>query len=263
MEMLNKNILLLLGLKKYTLTVVTSPASATCTLTYRGKTYNTKTLEIRKGETVSYSIHHSTYGTTTGTILMDSNKTLTCVGKQERKYYKYVNETWTTPNLTSATSYGTITPSGSQYTVFNGGTLVISWSTGKDDNSSYNVTWEFPYEVTFNSVSYKPMYAYNAYFAIKKFRLDVWQNNGWVNVYSKTDIPNDRASAITSSVTPISTSKIRIRLSAVYVSTCNSRVGDIYFGGQVKDKPQESTQYDYDYYVDTYNYYWSKTITSN
>lgn len=253
---------LLLEFKQRTLTVITDPASATCTLTYKGRSYSTKSLKVKEGDTVSYSVYHSTYGTTSGTIVMDTDKTLRCTGDNGREYYKYVNGTWSTPNLTSNTSYGTITaPKDTVYQVFNGGTLVIPFSSGKDDNSTYNIEWSFPYTVTFNSVKYTPSYVVNSYFAIKKFRLDVWQNGSYTNVYSKTDISNSQTAAITGSFTGISTTKIRLRLSAVYVATCNSRVRDIVFYGQVRNVPQRSTQYDYDYYVDTYNYTWKKSIT--
>ena len=72
--------LLMANAKYYTLTVSTNPASATCTLTYGGNSYSSKTATVKKGTIISYSVYHSTYGTTTGNITMDSDKTLTCEG---------------------------------------------------------------------------------------------------------------------------------------------------------------------------------------
>lgn len=88
---------------KVVLTVSTNPASATCTLTYNGVQYTTKSLEVDKGSSVSYSVYHSTYGTTTGTITMDSNKTLTCNGTYSTSS-QVLN--WTQPNLTSSGTWG-------------------------------------------------------------------------------------------------------------------------------------------------------------
>lgn len=65
---------------KCTLTVVTTPSNATCTLTCDGVSYSQKTLTVKMGSVISYSIYHSTYGSKTGMITMNSNKTLTCTG---------------------------------------------------------------------------------------------------------------------------------------------------------------------------------------
>lgn len=88
---------------KVVLTVSTNPASATCTLTYNGVQYTTKSLEIDKGSTVSYSVYHSTYGTTSGTVVMDSDKILTCNGT----YSTSSTETkWSQPTLSSNGTLG-------------------------------------------------------------------------------------------------------------------------------------------------------------
>ena len=65
---------------KCTLTVVTTPVDATCTLTSDGVQYVTKSLTVKKGSTIFYSIYHPTYGTTSGAVNMSSGKTLTCIG---------------------------------------------------------------------------------------------------------------------------------------------------------------------------------------
>ena len=86
-----------------TLTVVTTPATATCTLTYNSVQYSTKTLTVPKGSTISYSVYYSTYGTTTGSITMDKDKTLTCTGTSGTSY---TDVSWSNPNLSSNGSLG-------------------------------------------------------------------------------------------------------------------------------------------------------------
>lgn len=110
----------LLSSSKVTLTVVTNPASATCTLTYNGVQYSTKSLEVDKGSSISYSVYHSTYGTTTGTIVMDSNKTLTCNGTYSTSI---TDVNWSQPVLTTATTNKTASGSNSK-----GQTLYITAS---------------------------------------------------------------------------------------------------------------------------------------
>ena len=80
---------------KVTLTVTTNPASATCTLTYNGVQYTTKSLEVNEGSTVSYSLYHATYGTQTGSVIMDSAKTLTCEGTYNTDY---TDVSWSAPH---------------------------------------------------------------------------------------------------------------------------------------------------------------------
>ena len=86
-----------------TLTVVTTPAAATCTLTYNSVQYSTKTLTVPKGATVSYSVYYSTYGTTSGSITMDKDKTLTCTGTSSSSS---TDVSWSRPNLTSDGTMG-------------------------------------------------------------------------------------------------------------------------------------------------------------
>ena len=93
----------LLGTKTYTLTVTTNPSSATCTLTYDGVSHSTKSAEVKAGTVISYSIYHSTYGTTSGTITMDSDKTLNCNGTYSTSS---VDATWSQPTLSSNGTIG-------------------------------------------------------------------------------------------------------------------------------------------------------------
>lgn len=90
----------------YTLTVSLSPASATCTLTYDGVAHTATSAIVKAGTVISYSVSHSTYGTTTGTITMDADKTLTCTGT----YSTSTTETsWTQPTLSSDGTMGSST----------------------------------------------------------------------------------------------------------------------------------------------------------
>ena len=110
----------LLSNSKVTLTVVTNPASATCTLTYNEQSYETKSAIVPKGTTVSYSIYHSTYGTTTGTITMDSDKTINFEGTYSTST---VTTSWTNP--TNLTANGTL--GGSSFAVSGKSGTYASW----------------------------------------------------------------------------------------------------------------------------------------
>ena len=95
--------LLMTEKKKYTLTVVTNPASATCTLTYDGQSYSSKTATVEDGTIISYSVYHSTYGTKTGSITLDSDKTLTFTGTYSTST---VDTPWSQPVLSANGTMG-------------------------------------------------------------------------------------------------------------------------------------------------------------
>ncbi len=118
--------LLLSAKRKVTLTVVTNPASATVTLTVDGVQYSTNSLEVPINSVVNYSIYHSTYGTTTGSVVMNSDKTLNCNGTYDTTS-TWVE--WYAPhNLTSNGTmgganfacYGAGYSNGYAYLAFNG-----------------------------------------------------------------------------------------------------------------------------------------------
>lgn len=94
---------LLMSESKVTLTVSTNPASATCTLTYDGQSYSAKSATVKKGTVISYSIYHSTYGAQTGSINMDSDKTLTFTGTYSTSS---IDVNWSQPILTSNGTLG-------------------------------------------------------------------------------------------------------------------------------------------------------------
>lgn len=93
-----------LGTKMYTLTVVTSPASATCTLTYDGTSYSTKQVTVKAGTVVSYSVYHSTYGTTSGSVTMNRDKILTCTGTYNTVTTKSLNKAYELTGYTGTSS---------------------------------------------------------------------------------------------------------------------------------------------------------------
>lgn len=132
---------------KVVLTVSTNPASATCTLTYNGVQYTTKSLEVDKGSTVSYSVYHSTYGTESGSITMDSDKTLTCNGTYSTSsaYNPYTSPTNLTSNGTWGSSSfavkGDFTSNrGSFYVLFDGNTSTIGNSSNYKYVRGYQLT---------------------------------------------------------------------------------------------------------------------------
>lgn len=95
--------MIMMSKKQYTLTISTNPASATCTLTYNGNSYSSKTCTVDEGTVVSYSIYHSTYGTKTGSVTINSDKTITATGTYSTS--TTYNTSWSAPhNLTSNSS---------------------------------------------------------------------------------------------------------------------------------------------------------------
>lgn len=103
MQVFSKTLLMQKGEVYYTLTVSLNPASATCTLTYDGVAHTATSATVLSGTTISYSIYHATYGTQTGTITMDGNKTLTANGT----YSTTTTETtWSQPTLSANGTIG-------------------------------------------------------------------------------------------------------------------------------------------------------------
>lgn len=101
---------LLLLTAKVTLTVVTNPSGATCTLTCNGVAYNQKTLTVPTGSVVYYSVYHSTYGTSSGSVVMNADKTMTFTGSYTTST---VEQAWSNPIMTAEQ-----TPGGSVFAAF-------------------------------------------------------------------------------------------------------------------------------------------------
>lgn len=122
----------LLGAKTYTLTVTTNPSSATCTLTYDGVSHSTKSAKVKAGTVISYSIYHSTYGSTSGSITMDKDKTLSCNGTYSTSTnYNY----YTFSSPTSLSSNGTL--GGSSFACYGGNGNSAAYKMFDGNASSY------------------------------------------------------------------------------------------------------------------------------
>lgn len=111
MEVYSKKLLMKkASVTTYTLTVSLNPASATCTLTYDGVAHTATSATVSAGTIISYSVSHSTYGTTTGTITMDADKTLTCTGTYSTSE---TQTSWSSPTISSNGTLG-----GSSFAVY-------------------------------------------------------------------------------------------------------------------------------------------------
>jgi len=128
------------GVKYYTLTVITSPANATCVLTVNGVQYTTKSLRVKAGTVVSYSVSYTDTTTKTGSITMDSDKTLTF----NRTYStSTIYQPWTQPTATSSDRYSTT--SNTNYNgVFGavGGSIFAVESSPAIQNGDANALWK-------------------------------------------------------------------------------------------------------------------------
>ena len=116
----------------YTLTVTTTPSNATCTLTYDGVAHTAKTATVVTGTVISYSVTHSTYGTTTGSLTMSRDRTLTCTGTSNTTT---TTHNWTRPKLSKNGTLGGSSCACSCDTYYN-----ANWQPWEvfDDNSSNN-----------------------------------------------------------------------------------------------------------------------------
>ena len=103
MQVNSKSLLMSSGKKQYTLTVVLSPGDATCILTYDGVAHSATSATVDSGTVISYSITKSPYGTTTGTVTMDADKTLTATGTYSTST---VETSWTQPVLSENGTLG-------------------------------------------------------------------------------------------------------------------------------------------------------------
>ena len=168
----------------------------------------------------------------------------------ETKYYKYVDETWVRPTLTSNTSYGTITASNgsaSAYALFNGSQVNIAWNGG-----TVSFVWELPHEVTFNQAQYQPVSTTSpVVYPVTAFYIDMLQDGSWVNVYSKS---SPSASLYTVNITPIPTNSVRVRMTPYSGWYNPSGVRNVAFFGVAKTGVEESTSSDYDFYKNLTTY---------
>ena len=118
---------------EYTFKVVTNPTSASCTITYEGVEYTTKSLKVKAGSVISYSIYHSTYGTTTGSVTMSKDRTLTCTGV---KTTKTEDVAWSQPTLNANGTVG-----GSKFAVVSNGELSANFKAFQAFDNKPSTFW--------------------------------------------------------------------------------------------------------------------------
>lgn len=137
MQVLSKTLLMQKGEVYYTLNVSLNPTSATCTLTYDGVAHTATSATVLSGTIISYSIYHATYGTQTGTITMDSNKTLTANGTYSTTT---TGVSWTQPTLSANGTLGGSTMAvASSRQPYNSNTDV--WKAFDGNRTSSSSTW--------------------------------------------------------------------------------------------------------------------------
>ena len=251
MEIFSKN--LLIG-SQFTLTVITDPISATCTLTYEGQSYNAKTATVKVGTVISYSVYHPTYGTTTGNITMNSDKTLTCNGAYSTST---TDVAWSRPNLNSNGSVG-----GSSFACYADSEYGSNYAYKAFDGSNATVdywtstTSAFPHYIVFYSptaIKVSSLTIYNrasGYYAPKDYTLYGSDNgSSWTYLTSGTNTVS--SGGANWYVYPSTSSYYKyykfevtshINGSSTYVA-----IGEIYISAV--------------YQQESYTYYWNKSVT--
>lgn len=135
--------------------------------------------------------------------------------------------TWTTPSLSSNTSYGTISSSTSAqtaYTLFNGGAFDVP----KGSATGY-VYWTFPNDVKFTTMKATDGFVSGVCNGADKVTLAVKSNNAWTDVGSIT-LSSSGTSQRTTNLTQVQTNQIRLTISAT-VGVWPARVKNIVFTG--------------------------------
>ena len=192
-----------LGVKYYTLTVNTDPSSATCTLTYDGVAHTEKSAEVKEGTVISYSIYHSTYGTTTGSITMNSNKTLTCNGTYSTSE---TESSWSNPILSANGTIG-----GSSFAVYASSVYSTSYQAyhAVDGGTTYWRGTSPCYWEWYTPNPSKPTYltltaltsAKNGYYQAVAFDVQYSTNNSsWTTLYSHNN--SSRPKTVSISLNP-------------------------------------------------------------
>lgn len=255
----SKKLLMQNFVSNVTLTVSTNPVSATCTLTYNGQSYETKSAIVPKGTTVSYSIYHATYGTITGTITMDDNKTLICNGT-----YSTISTdvSWSQPTLSSNGTWGSsnfavkadseYSSSRATWKAFNGNGTTDWWSANTKNTYPINI-----YMYISTAVKITKLLIYNSnnssqhnvtFFSAGT--LDYSSNgSSWSSACSWTNsISATAASWTISNSSNIYAKYWRLHATAgTAYGTTNQGLSEIYITAY-----KQTT---------SYNYYWNKTIS--
>lgn len=237
---------------KYTLTVTTNPVSATCTLTVNGIDYTTKSLTVDAGTVVSYSIYHATYGTTTGTVIMNADKTLSCIGT----YDETETETsWSRPNLSSD---GTI---GSSSVATYASAIYGSYNAYRAVDGNSNTYWYGRGTVPYYWIFYSPtpikitqmvLSAHSSgksgYYQAQAFQIQGSNNNSSYTTlftYSNTSRP----ATVTANLSPAGYyNYYRMYITTAAISSIASIYTEITMTGTQK--------------TTSYTYYWNKTVTN-
>lgn len=263
MDVMTKK-LLMQATKYYTLTVSTNPASATCTLTYDGVAHSEKTATVKEGTVIQYSVYHSTYGTTTGSITMNSNKTLSCTGTYSTTPVT-TEQSWTRPNLSSNGTLGSGT-----FAVGSPNTAISNYPAWKAVNGTSNAdnydTW-IP-NLTGTSESKPAIFTFYSSTPIKisSLQLISFKQNirvpkaGYVKCSNNNSSYTNLCSWSNSNTTSPVTINISVNSSSFYnyhqvYITSNSASG---YGTSISELKITAT---YQTTTQQYNYYWNKTVT--
>ena len=254
MEVKSKILLLNAKKKQYTLTVSTNPASATVQLYYDGSWHTETSATVDEGTIIQYNVYQSTYGTTTGSITMNANKTLTCTGTYSTST---TDVSWSRPNLSSNGSVGgsscacyadTAGSSNPAYKAFDGSNATADYW--------ISTTSAFPHYIVFytpTAIKVSSLTIYNraqGYYAPKDYTLYASNSNGsWTSIASGTNTVSGGGSS--GSIYPSTNSYYKyfklnvpshINGSSTYVA-----IGEIYFSAV--------------YQQTSYTYYWNTSIT--
>ena len=238
--------------EQYTLTVVTDPVSATCTLTVDGVSSSTKSLTVDAGTVISYSIYHATYGTTTGSITMNANKTLSCTGT----YSTTETETsWSRPNLSSD---GTI---GSSSVATYASTVYGSYNAYRAVDGNSSTYWYGRGTVPYYWIFYSPtpvkitqmvLSAHssgkNGYYQAQAFQIQgSTDNSNYTTLFTHSD--TSRPATVTATLSPAGYyNYYRLYITTAAISSIASIYLEITMTGTQK--------------TTSYTYYWNKTVTN-
>ena len=164
-----------------------------------------------------------------------------------RKYYKYQEETWVQPVLSSLTSYGTITQTDSISNV---------WKIFNDDATTSlmagglvnDIIWKFPTPVSFTTFHIESVYTLRVCNGIGSAALYKYNSSNEWELVTSTTFPGNTTQTYDANLTNFTTSKIKLVISSTN-SAVNTGVRKCLFTG-TQLVPVESTESDYDFYVD-------------
>lgn len=253
-DIFDKKLMILSYVRQFTLTVVTNPANASCTLTANGVSSNTKTLTVDRGTVISYSITDSTYGTTTGNITMTSDKTLTCTGAYTTNE---IETSWSRPNLSSNGTLG-----GTSYAVSSGAIYGSNYAYNAVDGSS-STYWYGRDTVPYSWIFYSPtpikitqmvLTAHasgsSGYYQAQAFQIQgSTTNSNYTTLFTHSN--SSRPQTVTATLSPAG----YYNYYRVYITTAAIGTG-AGASTQYTEITMTGTQK-----TTSYTYYWQKTVT--